>query len=389
MPKRRATLSPIPPHETPAQPKTLFRHFGRAARRPVSFFAAAPLVAATAIATLICAPIRAPAAPPASTFDYVTAINRANALKKAGQFERAIAIYVDTLAQEQAQCSASPRKDSLRQLPQDSPCWRMMKIQFNLAITRRDQGKSDLAAKAFASYLAQWHSLLPHERFYPWEERAHFEIAQSHFALKRWNLALSRYRKALSRWKEHHPKRRPRFADIALRRQAECLEHLDRRAEAASTYEAFLRVYARVHGSPHADATYVRKRIAALRSHTHDTLTTPPPDDAIQDAAVAPQRSTAWLVAAITSTVFALAGEGLGVGFTLWAKDTYTDLPEFATRRNVAIAGHVIGGVAAIGAAISYYLYFRSGQERTKPTHHVTRLQILAGPTQAAIRWRF
>ena len=74
-------------------------------------------------------------------------------------------------------------------------------------------------------------------------------------------------------------------------------------------------------------------------------------------------RSKTWLGLGISTAVLAVGAEITALVFTVKAADQYEDTPEYATSQNVAIAGHVGAGVFAVASAVSFVLYYFSGQD--------------------------
>jgi tetratricopeptide (TPR) repeat protein len=90
------------------------------------------------------------------------------------------------------------------------------------------------------------------------------------------------------------------------------------------------------------------------------------------------QRSRAWLAAALATTGAAVTAEALALVMTVKANDEVWTTDAFDRYRSAAIAGHVVAGLAAVGAVLSWVFYARSGKPAAEATAAgETRLTVL------------
>ena len=92
-----------------------------------------------------------------------------------------------------------------------------------------------------------------------------------------------------------------------------------------------------------------------------------------------------WLALGITAAALTVSAE-----VTAWvaygkATDYHDNEPEYGTYRNLTIAGHVVAGTMAAASAVSFYLYFRGGKDRTPGKASVF---FMPGPTGWAVAGR-
>lgn len=360
------------------------------------------------VACTVCAPT-ALAEKVAADQTYDQRVDQAAGHLDAGNHAQAVDIYRRLLVRQRAACALLPKVSRLSQLKKRSPCWRMMMMHFNIALARKRQSLHRETVDAFKSYLQEWRAKYPSFGAYPYEERAHFEIATAYWQARKFDQALQHYRQALARWRRRYVGKRARFTDGANRRIADCLRELGRRREAATAYRFFLDSYRNHHRAAHPDHAHIGERIARLQKPaplaarpTATKRTQPagaPPQRVVYAARPRPrsQRSAAWLVSSIASAALAGGAAAAAVVFTKKADEHWRGTPPYKDDRNLALAGYIVAGTFAIWATTSLVLYLRSGKvgevgaERRAAASQLTRAIVvpLAGGAMAATRWRF
>ena len=109
--------------------------------------------------------------------EYKGAVDKATALLDAGKYEEAVAAYSKIMLAQRQSCTAPPAIDDVAKLARTSPCWRMLMMQFNIALTRKRQGNTQKKLDAFRTYVTNWRHAFPKLDYFPLIERATYEIA--------------------------------------------------------------------------------------------------------------------------------------------------------------------------------------------------------------------
>jgi tetratricopeptide (TPR) repeat protein len=105
------------------------------------------------------------------------------------------------------------------------------------------------------------------------------------------------------------------------------------------------------------------KRTLSVRPKSFQTLEVRLELGVTKQGPMARPRSQGWLVAGITTAALALGAEVAAIILTSKANAEFGDSDAYTSKRNAAIAMHVVAGTAAVGSIVSWIFYGRSGRE--------------------------
>jgi len=147
---------------------------------------------------------------------------------------------------------------------------------------------------------------------------------------------------------------------------ARCYRHLDKRRMALRYYRRYMPAYeleARINPHPPDVAQEVETQIQRLsrqfkhkkkkkRKQTKQVIMKSPPPDSFGDKR--------WLAAGVTTAALALSFEIAAWASYAEAEQYYSDDDEFASYRDMVIAGHVLAITLAMASGISFYYFVQS-----------------------------
>ena len=242
----------------------------------------------------------------------------------AGAYQKAFFRYRNIMQRQRTKCRVSRAAEPAK----GSPCWRMMMMRFNMALSLAKMHRAGQTIAAFRSYFRHWNRLAPGRQEYPFQDRGYFEMGRASQASGALRDAVEYYRRALAPWREGRRQRAPRFAQAATESISLCIAELSRQQLAS---KPDLRPT-----SQSADAMRVVSR--------------PLPK---------PRRNwSAWSTAAVVNGGLALASEAAAIGLTVAANGQFKDTAGFRALRGGAIAGHVIAGSAVLAAALCIWRHY-------------------------------
>ncbi|MCA9672172.1 MAG: hypothetical protein KC503_41540 [Myxococcales bacterium] len=333
--------------------------------------------------------------------EYKGAVDKATALLDAGKYEEAVAAYSKIMLAQRQSCTAPPAIDDVAKLARTSPCWRMLMMQFNIALTRKRQGNTQKKLDAFRTYVTNWRHAFPKLDYFPLIERATYEIAAAQFQLEKYVQALRNYRSALEGWRKRHAggKRRAKFADDANQRIAECLEKVGARAAAANAYETFLSEYEAHHGKAHPVADVFRGRIAKLRAPAKQNGGGGGGDGKGGSDVAGAARARKMRIAGIIAGGVGVASLAVGVAFGVLASNKASDVEQASKQggldfedfrddvsqgqsfQAVQIAMMIAGGVA-LAAGVGLFIAGIIKRSRAERAASAPSITVLTAPTR-------
>lgn len=146
---------------------------------------------------------------------------------------------------------------------------------------------------------------------------------------------------------------------------ARCYRHLDKRREALRYYRRYMPAYeleARINPHPPAVAQEVKTQIRRLsrkfkrkkkkRKQAKPVIMKSPPPDSFGDKRL--------LAVGVTTAALALSFEIAAWASYAEAEQYYSDDDEFASYRDMVIAGHVLAITLAMASGISFYYFVQS-----------------------------
>ena len=251
--------------------------------------------------------------------DYDRQVDRAEGYWDSADYDRALELYREILLRQRELCrrSQAPVEQVSAAMSRTSPCWRMMMMQFNVALTLAKKGGAKETLAGFRGYLQRWKQVAPKMSPYPFEARAYFEMGRALQRLNQHAEALRYFRKSLQHWAEHHPQKRASFEADAQNGIASALEAMKAPEKATDKPQP------------------TRK---------------PQPEG---------RRWSAWATAGVVTGGLALGSEAVALGLTVAANNEFNDTTAFRTARAGVVGGHVVAGVLAVASAVCFYLHFR------------------------------
>lgn len=222
-----------------------------------------------------------------------------------------------------------------------------------------------------------------------------FNIAQCHRQLGRLNKSLFYYRLYLADWERQHPgKPPPYYAEVRghIKRMARTLKR--RRSRAAKVPSDWqLTGMLQLDGLPIGARVYVDGALRGRAPIKHAMeVSTGTHRVTIEAAGAEPwgatlkvrsgettrhrvllvmakrERNSVWLGLGIAAAVVAVGAEVMALVYTVKANDVARNSPDFDTYRGAAIGGHVTAGLFAATSAVSFVLYYYSGEKRAVHT---------------------